>query len=227
MSELIDTTQMYLRTIYELLESGVEPRRARIVERLHQAGPTVSQTVARMERDGLLGLNDGRTIELSEAGYDEGRAVMRRHRLAECFIVTALGMDYASAHEEACRWEHVMSEEVADRLCEMLGTPGATPYGTPIPDMQDREASALEDLGLDLVQADEAGLTRARFVLINEYAQSDVDFLEAVDANGVHPGAEVTLSRDGEEYLVTGQTGRTLHVPERYAGSLWVERLQS
>ncbi|HET9842723.1 MAG TPA: dihydrofolate reductase, partial [Nocardioides sp.] len=50
MSDLIDTTEMYLRTIYELVEEGIVPLRARIAERLHQSGPTVSQTVARMER---------------------------------------------------------------------------------------------------------------------------------------------------------------------------------
>ena len=54
MSELIDTTEMYLRTILELHEEGIEPLRARIVERLHQSGPTVSQTVALMVADGLL-----------------------------------------------------------------------------------------------------------------------------------------------------------------------------
>ena len=53
-NELIDTTEMYLRTIYELEEEGVVPLRARIAERLGQSGPTVSQTVARMERDGLV-----------------------------------------------------------------------------------------------------------------------------------------------------------------------------
>ena len=53
-TDLIDTTEMYLRTIYELEEEGVVPLRARIAERLGQSGPTVSQTVARMERDGLL-----------------------------------------------------------------------------------------------------------------------------------------------------------------------------
>ena len=54
MNDLIDTTEMYLRTIYELEEEGVVPLRARIAERLGQSGPTVSQTVARMERDGLI-----------------------------------------------------------------------------------------------------------------------------------------------------------------------------
>ena len=65
MSELIDTTEMYLRTVYELLEEGVPPLRARIAERLHQSGPTVSQTVARMERDGLLTVKADRTIKLT------------------------------------------------------------------------------------------------------------------------------------------------------------------
>ena len=57
MKELVDTTQMYLRTILELEEEGITPLRARIAERLEQSGPTVSQTVARMERDGLLTLS--------------------------------------------------------------------------------------------------------------------------------------------------------------------------
>ena len=53
-NDLVDTTEMYLRTIYDLEEEGIVPLRARIAERLDQSGPTVSQTVARMERDGLL-----------------------------------------------------------------------------------------------------------------------------------------------------------------------------
>ena len=54
MRDLVDTTEMYLRTVYELEEEGITPLRARIAERLEQSGPTVSQTVARMERDGLI-----------------------------------------------------------------------------------------------------------------------------------------------------------------------------
>ena len=71
MSGLIDTTEMYLRTILELEEEGVVPMRARIAERLDQSGPTVSQTVARMERDGLVSVATDRHLELT----DEGRRV--------------------------------------------------------------------------------------------------------------------------------------------------------
>src|SRR5687768_11283557 len=72
-NELSDTTEMYLRTIYELEEEGVVPLRARIAERLGQSGPTVSQTVARMERDGLVVVAGDRHLELTDSG--RGRAV--------------------------------------------------------------------------------------------------------------------------------------------------------
>ena len=116
MSDLIDTTEMYLRTIYELVEEGIVPLRARIAERLHQSGPTVSQTVARMERDGLVTVEGDRHLELTDEGLRLATRVMRKHRLAECLLVDVIGLDYADVHEEACRWEHVMSARVERRL---------------------------------------------------------------------------------------------------------------
>jgi len=110
--DLVDTTEMYLRTILELEEEGVPPLRARIAERLHQSGPTVSQTVARMERDGLLTVENDRHLLLTEEGRVAAVAVMRKHRLAELLLVNVIGMPYEEAHEEACRWEHVMSDSV-------------------------------------------------------------------------------------------------------------------
>ena len=118
MSDLIDTTEMYLRTIYELVEEGIVPLRARIAERLHQSGPTVSQTVARMERDGLLTVEGDRHLELTDEGNRLATRVMRKHRLAERLLTDVIGLDWELVHEEACRWEHVMSEtveRVADR----------------------------------------------------------------------------------------------------------------
>ena len=83
MKELVDTTEMYLRTIYELEEEGIPPLRARIVERLEQSGPTVSQTVGRMERDNLLVVEPNRRLKLTPEGRKRATAVMRKHRLAE------------------------------------------------------------------------------------------------------------------------------------------------
>src|SRR5690349_20354909 len=132
-NDLIDTTEMYLRTIFELEEEGIVPLRARIAERLHQSGPTVSQTVARMERDGLLTVEGDRHLQLSDEGRALATAVMRKHRLAECLLVDVIGLDYADVHEEACRWEHVMSEAVERKLLDLLGHPTVSPFGNPIP----------------------------------------------------------------------------------------------
>ena len=140
--DLIDTTEMYLRTVYELLEEGVVPLRARIAERLHQSGPTVSQTVARMERDGLLVVDTDRTIKLTRTGAHLARDVMRKHRLAECLLTEVIGLEWDKVHDEACRWEHVISLDVEKRLIAILDTPTVSPYGNPIP--------GLKDLGVDI-----------------------------------------------------------------------------
>ena len=137
MNELIDTTEMYLRTIYELEEEGVVPLRARIAERLGQSGPTVSQTVARMERDGLVVVAGDRHLELTDAGRGRAVSVMRKHRLAERLLIDVIGLEWELVHAEACRWEHVMSEAVERKLVALLDNPTISPYGNPIPGLDE------------------------------------------------------------------------------------------
>ncbi|MCU1581143.1 MAG: dihydrofolate reductase, partial [Microbacteriaceae bacterium] len=123
MTDLIDTTEMYLRTIYELEEENIIPLRARISERLGHSGPTVSQTVGRMERDGLVIVEGDRHLSLTDDGRSKAVHVMRKHRLAERLLSDVIGLDWALVHEEAGRWEHVMSEQVERRILEMLEQP--------------------------------------------------------------------------------------------------------
>ncbi|MFT8396181.1 metal-dependent transcriptional regulator [Propionibacterium sp.] len=222
MGELIDTTQMYLRTIYELVEAGIDPRRARIVERLHQAGPTVSQTVARMERDGLLTLTNTRTIELTPDGFAESRDVMRRHRLAECLIMNTIGLGFPEAHLEACRWEHVVSERVAEKIAVLLGNPRFTPYGTPLPRPSEAKIPSLDKYGVPLSTAVGPGSLRAEFSLVDEHAQCDPEFLATMVVAGIKPGVDVTLSRKDEGFCLATDSGPDLSVPAGYGGSLRV-----
>ena len=126
MTDLIDTTEMYLKTIYEMEEDGVTPMRARIVDRLGHSGPTVSQTIARMERDGLVVVASDRRLELTDEGRNTATEVVRKHRLAELLLVDIIGLDWELVNDEACRWEHVMSDE-------LLKHPTESPYGNPIP----------------------------------------------------------------------------------------------
>ena len=86
-----------------------------------------------MERDGLVVVSEDRTLQLTDAGRQKAVDVMRKHRLAERLLSDVIGLDWAYVHEEACRWEHVMSEQVERRLVELLGHPTESPYGNPIP----------------------------------------------------------------------------------------------
>ena len=202
MSELIDTTEMYLRTVYELLEEGVPPLRARIAERLHQSGPTVSQTVARMERDGLLTVKADRTIKLTPKGARLARDVMRKHRLAERLLTDVIGLEWEKVHEGACRWEHVISDDVERRLLGILESPTRSPYGNPIP--------GLKDLGMDYDQVPfregvvplsqvvpNRGEVTVTLQRMSENLQADAEVLSALAALGLRPGMDFVVRRVG------------------------------
>jgi DtxR family transcriptional regulator, Mn-dependent transcriptional regulator len=123
----------YLETIYELDESGIPPMRARLVERLGVSAPTVSETVARLDREGYVTLDDQRVLRLTSKGLMAATAVMRRHRLAERLLVDILKVPWHQVHEEAHRLEHAISETLEPYLVSVLGDPGTCPHGNPIP----------------------------------------------------------------------------------------------
>jgi DtxR family Mn-dependent transcriptional regulator len=197
---LIDTTEMYLRTVFELEEEGIVPLRARIAERLSQSGPTVSQTVARMERDGLLHVTDDRQLALSEAGRTLATRVMRKHRLAECLLVSVIDLPWEEVHIEACRWEHVISESVERRLFELLGHPGRCPHGNLIPglgelsgDDSGRPGKDRPDEPMTEALRDADGTVRAVVTRITEHVQSDLVLMLKLKRAGIQPGREVLL----------------------------------
>ena len=198
MADLIDTTEMYLKTILELEEDGVTPLRARIVDRLGHSGPTVSQTVARMERDGLLHVMGDRRLELTEKGRAHATEVLRKHRLAERLLLDVIGLEWAQVHDEACRWEHVMSDAVEARLVELLHDPTLDPYGNPLPGVSGAERLHSAELA---VRACVSGaLTRARS---GEPIQAAPELLAAFDELGLRPGARVGLSAHGDVVRVS------------------------
>ena len=226
MRDLVDTTEMYLRTVYELEEEGITPLRARIAERLEQSGPTVSQTVARMERDGLIVVEHDRSLSLTEAGRERATAVMRKHRLAERLLTDVLKLDLEQVHDEACRWEHVMSEEVERRLVAVLDNPTRSPFGNPIP--------ALDALGATEEEAEESGTratdlrltepAQARVVQISEILQVPLDSGKTFAGIGHLVGETVTLTplEDGALEISTAN-GEAAVLPAEVAHALRVE----
>jgi DtxR family Mn-dependent transcriptional regulator len=227
-SDLIDTTEMYLRTIYELVEEDIVPLRARIAERLHQSGPTVSQTVARMERDGLVTVEGDRHLELTEAGMHAATRVMRKHRLAERLLVDVIGLDWELVHAEACRWEHVMSESVERRLLELLDHPTESPYGNPIPGLAELgEATNAEDFMAGVSSlSDVAGpeTSRVRVRRISEEMQKDEVLMSVLRRIGAQPGESVAAVATAEGVLL-GSGGETAEIIDEAAQHIFVHRV--
>jgi DtxR family Mn-dependent transcriptional regulator len=198
-TDLIDTTEMYLRTIFELEEEGTVPLRARIAERLGHSGPTVSQTVARMERDGLLSVTGDRHLELSPEGRLRATRVMRKHRLAERLLVDVIGLEWQYAHEEACRWEHVMSEQVERKILGLIGESQESPYGNPIPGLAELGVAVPGGSGRQLVTLTDAADSDPTVVTIRrigEPVQVDPEALSLLTSAGVLPGARVEVIRE-------------------------------
>ncbi len=227
-SDLIDTTEMYLRTVYELVEEGIVPLRARIAERLHQSGPTVSQTVARMERDGLLTVEGDRHLELTDDGRRLATRVMRKHRLAERLLTDVIGLDWELVHEEACRWEHVISETVERRLVELLDHPTESPYGNPIPGLDELGESELGEEFMAGVEPLSKAATGSEAVVlvrrISEEMQKDEALMSALRRVGAMPDKTITAITTDEGVLI-GSGGETAEIVPEAAEHIFVKRL--
>jgi DtxR family Mn-dependent transcriptional regulator len=228
MTDLIDTTEMYLRTILELEEEGQVAMRARISERLDQSGPTVSETVARMQKHGLVVLSDDRHLELTDEGRLRAIEVMRKHRLAERLLADIIKLDWHLVHEEACRWEHVMSNRVERKILSLIDNPTMSPYGNPIPGLAELGlpvGAVLTDeyVSVAKIAKDSPSGKICTLKRIAEPLQVFTEALEELHSAGIVPGASVSISSAGERILVKNvESGHSVSVNQSDAGHLYV-----
>ncbi len=188
--DLIDSTEMYLRTVLELEEEGIPALRARLSERLHLSAPSISEGVARLESQGLMRLAEDRTVQLTEHGRMRAEQVMRKHRLAERLLVDVLGLEHEYVHEEACRWEHVISDRVEQRLVEFLGHPTTSPYGNPIPG----SGGGFDDV----VPLAEVASEYVTIHSISEHLQADAPVMHVLHEYGLIAGERVRVTHDAQ-----------------------------
>lgn len=206
----------YCECIFELLEDGFEVIQARIVERLRVSRPSVSEMIKRLEREGLIVL-DGPKITLTAAGLDLAERVVRKHRLAERFLTEILGLSFATAHREAGRWEHVMSDEVEAAMNRVLGSPSTCPHGNPIPGTEGN-VGALIRLG-EIGEGSEFTVKRIPEEL--EFTPGMLDFLES---NGLVPGSTgkvLALGNDGSRTVQVD--GKNVAVDSYATSRIFVE----
>jgi DtxR family Mn-dependent transcriptional regulator len=182
----------YLQAIYTLADENGHVVSARLAEFLGFSAPAVSEMVHRLERDGLVSLDGHKEVHLTTTGQVQADSIVRRHRLAERFLVEVLGFEWWKTHEEAERLEHAMSAEMEARMVRVLGDPQTCPHGNPMPGVAARPTRPLEALGRG---------ERAAVARIPDQFEHEPGFLEYLDSQGVQPGVVIELVERGPTRL--------------------------
>jgi len=178
--------QDYLQILHYLTRDGCTVIAARLAERLNVTPPTVTVTLQRMQRDGLIEHGPRKEILLTAEGRREAEDIVRRHALAERLLTDLLKMPWHESHEEAHGVEHVITPKIEARLLQALGNPTTCPHGNPIP-------------GLGTLEPDEFPLDRARtgdelvIQRITEEAEEDLQLMKYLQEHGIAPGARMTV----------------------------------
>jgi DtxR family Mn-dependent transcriptional regulator len=196
-------TEEYLQAVYTLADEGGQVISARLAEFLGISPAAVSEMVHRLERDGLVRLDERKEVRFTERGYAAASSIVRRHRLAERMLVDLLGYEWWKTHEEAERIEHAMSPEMEERLVRVLGDPQTCPHGNPMPGATPTPTRPLERL---------AAGERATVERIPDQFEHEPGFLEYLDTQGVRPGVtlEMIEQRQGLLRVAVNGTARSL-----------------
>jgi DtxR family Mn-dependent transcriptional regulator len=209
----------YLETIYELEESGVPAMRARLVERLGVSAPTVSETVARLEREGLLALDAQRVLHLTDSGRRAATGVMRRHRLAERLLVDVLHVPWHQVHEEAHRLEHAISETLEPYLVAALGDPGTCPHGNPIPGSANVTDASSQVALTELASGEPAVVRR-----IDEELEARPDAMRDLEDYQLMPGCTVEVVAQDDASMTVRSARGTTALPVDVAARIYATR---
>ena len=187
----------YLESILELEEEGTPAIQARLAERMGHSAPSVSEMIRRLRNDGWVEPK-GKEVVLTDKGRTMAESVVRKHRLAERLLTDVIGLEWHKAHLEACRWEHVISDEVEARLIELLQHPTTCPHGNPIPGLGTPLANLV---ALSDITAGE----HVRLERVTEQVEIDIDSLTYLSEHGFVPGTDAHVRAKAPDGTITLQ----------------------
>jgi DtxR family transcriptional regulator, Mn-dependent transcriptional regulator len=213
-----ETAERYLEAIYYIEHEGEVPRPGRLAEWLGVSAPTVTVSLQRLARDGLIRIAADRSVELTDGGAEAAALIVRRHRIVERWMTDVLGLDWATADLEAQTLTHGMSGTVLDRLDEQLGWPLTCPHGNVIPGRNPPSGRRLVRL-IDIADGDSARVARISEVAEHEAPQ----LLRLLDQQGIKPGVEVdVVGRSSSEWTFS-VGGAEVRLDPGTARAVWVE----
>jgi len=177
--------EMYLKTIYNLEWRTGSARTGDIAKILKITPGSVTNTLEVLEDKGLVAREPYKGVKLTQEGKKLALSVFRRHRLAERLLNDVLKLDWAESHEEACRLEHSISEQLANSIETTLGNPQTCPHGNPIPDekghMSPLKSEALSDL------------ENGQNAVVTQIPDESTELLHYLSTLGMFPGVRIAV----------------------------------
>ena len=208
----------YLEALYEMREEDIPMVQARVAEWMGMSRASVSEHVKRLIRDGLLEA-DGRTLSFTPEGEAIARTLVRRHRLAEHLLIRVIGLPWHKAHEEAGRWERVISAEIEERLVDILGDPATCPHGNPIPG-----SSHSVDYRRLVPLNDVAPGGRAVLRRLTEDLELELDVMRFLEESALMPGAKIEVRSVGPDGTMNLEVaGAAVSLGGHLSDNLWVD----
>lgn len=208
----------YLVAIYVLEREGLTVISARVAEHVGVSPVTMHEMVRRLVQQGFVTIDRKKQLRLTSEGRQVAESVYRRHTLAERLMTDVLGLDWAQAHREAHRFEHVITPLIEERLIELLNNPQTCPHGNPIPGVR----VPLVEESVPLSTVPEGSMVE--IARISEEAERDSQLLQYLDTHGVKPGTQmlvtqvapwlgtIMLRRAEDEFPIGLQVASKLHV---------------
>jgi DtxR family Mn-dependent transcriptional regulator len=200
-----ESIENYLKAIYEIQKEKGKVSTNALSEKLGVAPASVTSMIKKLSEKKLLTHKRYQGVKLTQSGQKIALEVIRHHRLIELYLAEALGVPWDQVHEEAEKWEHVLSEDLEDRMDAALGHPTRDPHGSPIPS---RDGTIIE---LDSIPL--ADMRPGQYGEVAEVSDHDPNLLRYIGKMGLYPKTKVkVVSVEPFSGPITLKVGDARHV---------------
>jgi len=211
----------YLSVIYKSADSNGEIKANQIAEKLNITGAAVTDMLRKLSKEGYVDYKRYKGIKLTKSGEDYARSMVRRHRIWEVFLHQIVGLPWDKVHKEAENLEHSSSDELIDRLEEMLDYPEFDPHGDPIPDRNGKMPRGNLGTPLSTVQP-------GNLVKVNRVHDFDSNFLQYISKIGIELNKEITVldSLEFDHSLLIEVDAKETNISNKVAANIFVSEVE-
>ena len=221
--EITPAEEEYLEAIFTCTKNGEAVKIGKLANQLHIKAPSVVQMLEKLKKKKLVSYERRTGVKLTKKGREMAAKIVRRHDLAERLLADVFGQDLSKVHDDACKLEHAIDDELADKIEKTLGKPSTCPHGSPIPTTNGQvprtDRTELADVGegkeCTIVTIPEERKAVQRLLSLNILPKSRIKIVEKLPRGAILVqcgDTQVALSRGiASQILVSGRRRRARH----------------